>query len=288
LETALKLKPDYFDARTNLGSALLEQGLVEKAVGHFRTALALDLESPMAHTNLGNALCIRGMHEEGISHFEAALMLDPECSDAHFKLGMALLQRGAIEKAADHFQAAADSDPKSALPRFLLGKCRFAGGLFNEAVEDFRSSLEIDPAFIDARLGLGSALAAQGDFEAAVAELRNAHRLDPDNPLALNDLAWLLAVCPPNNIRNGAEAVRLAKRACEVTGHRDPLLLNTLAAAYAEIGEFTEAVAVASKALDLLGPHQQTQAQRLRRGLQRYQKGEPYREIARAPGEISD
>lgn len=93
----------------------------------------------------------------------------------------------------------------------------------------------------------------------------------------MNDLAWLLAVSPPDDVRNGAQALELAERACTATGYRDPRLMATLAAAYAEVGRFSEAVAIATKALDLLGPVQEVQAQRLRHGLQRHQQGKPYR-----------
>ena len=92
----------------------------------------------------------------------------------------------------------------------------------------------------------------------------------------MNDLAWMLAVSPPDDVRNGARAVELAERACTATGYRDPRPMTTLAAAYAEVGRFSEAVAVATKALDLLGPRQEVQAQRLRRGLKRYREGKPY------------
>ena len=68
---------------------------------------------------------------------------------------------------------------------------------------------------------------------------------------ALNNLAWLLAAHPSDALRNGAEAVRLAERACELSEHREPVMLGTLAAAYAEAGRFGDAVKTAEKARDL-------------------------------------
>ena len=69
----------------------------------------------------------------------------------------------------------------------------------------------------------------------------------PDSPRMLDELAWLLATYPDSNSRDGAEAVRLAERACALTERRVPALLATLAAAYAEAGDFPRAVAPAKK-----------------------------------------
>ena len=68
---------------------------------------------------------------------------------------------------------------------------------------------------------------------------------------ALNNLAWVLATSPKAELRNGAEAVRLAERACELTHYGEPLFIGTLAAAYAEAGRFPEAVTTAEKAEQL-------------------------------------
>src|SRR5439155_21631783 len=74
----------------------------------------------------------------------------------------------------------------------------------------------------------------------AIAHYRDAIRLKPDFLEALNNLAWTLAANPDPQFRNGAEAIQLATRACELTRYEHPLPLATLAAAYAEAGQFTE------------------------------------------------
>ena len=82
---------------------------------------------------------------------------------------------------------------------------------------------------------------------------RYAHSLllQPDFPDALDRLAWILATAPQAEFRNGEEAVRMAERACELTGHQQARLLATLAAAYAETGRFPEAASAAERARDL-------------------------------------
>jgi tetratricopeptide (TPR) repeat protein len=95
------------------------------------------------------------------------------------------------------------------------------------------------------------ALVQQGRTRDAIAEYRNILASTPDLPDALNNLAWILAAAARAEYRNGAEAVQLAERACAVTHDSQPLMVGTLAAAYAEAGRFEDAVKTAQKAHDL-------------------------------------
>jgi hypothetical protein len=72
----------------------------------------------------------------------------------------------------------------------------------------------------------------------------------PDSPRMLDEVAWLLATYPDSRSRDGAEAVRLAEHACDLTQRKIPALLDTLAAAYAEAGDFPRAISVAEEALN--------------------------------------
>lgn len=92
---------------------------------------------------------------------------------------------------------------------------------------------------------------ANGNTAGAIEHCRNALRIDPDNSAALNQLAWLLATAEDHRMRNGAEAVALAQRAVQVTDSRFPGSYSTLAAAYAEAGQMTQAVAAAKVAISL-------------------------------------
>jgi Flp pilus assembly protein TadD len=90
-----------------------------------------------------------------------------------------------------------------------------------------------------------------GKNSEAAAQYREALRLSPNEPNALNNLAWLLATAPEEDLRDGREAVTLAERACELTRRKHPLFIGTLAAAYAENGQFDEAVRAAAEAVTL-------------------------------------
>ena len=104
-------------------------------------------------------------------------------------------------------------------------------------------------------------------------------RAKPDDIANRNDLVWLRATCPEPSLRNGAEAVELARRANQLSGGNQPHVLDTLAAAYAEAGHFPEAVSTAQQALELATPQQSpTTVAALRTRLALYEAGKPCRQ----------
>jgi Flp pilus assembly protein TadD len=96
---------------------------------------------------------------------------------------------------------------------------------------------------------MGTLLMSHGKSEEAIGYYRKALELSPAWPEVANNLAWILATHPNSQIRDGPEAVRLARIACAATRYRDPTYLGTLAAAYAQNGDFTQAVDYARKTL---------------------------------------
>jgi Flp pilus assembly protein TadD len=103
-------------------------------------------------------------------------------------------------------------------------------------------------------------------------------RLEPNNLLVLNQIAWVLATNPAASIRNGNEAVELAERAVKLSGAREPAVLDTLAAAYAEVRRFPEAAQTARRAL-ALAPQPLTEGLKARIAL--YEARTPFREKQR-------
>jgi cytochrome c-type biogenesis protein CcmH/NrfG len=114
-----------------------------------------------------------------------------------------------------------------------------------------------------------------------VAHLREAVRLYPDEVAVLNNFAWILASSNDPEIRNGAEAVRLAEHACKLTKYQATLFVGTLAAAYAEAGRFADAVATAQKACALASKGKdQALLKKNQELLELYRAGKPYHEPA--------
>ena len=135
------------------------------------------------------------------------------------------------------------------------------------------------PDLPDAHYNLGFLFQDQGDISAAVRQYKKVLDLNPDFHNALNNLAWIRATHPDAVFRDGTEAVELAKRSCELTGHRVASDLDTLAAAYAEAGRFGEAIKTASKVIDMAtATGNKKLAREVGERVELYLRGVPYRE----------
>jgi len=131
-----------------------------------------------------------------------------------------------------------------------------------------------DPAALSAR---GSAYRLSGQFENAAADYIAAGRLAPTDGERYNALAWLRATCPRSALRDARQAIELATKACELSNWTNPLWIDTLAAAYAEAGEFEKAEAWQQEAIRL-HPTMEGLCAEMEQRLSLYQGRIPYRE----------
>ena len=169
---------------------------------------------------------------------------------AHNNLGCILAEQQQYDAAITHFEAALESNPLNAPAHFNLAKALVLQGRNAEAETHFRDALAITPS-ANIHVEFARLLYQTGKIQEAIRHYRQALSLKPDLTEALNNLAWLLASASDASVRNGPEAVRVAEHACRVTQYKEAIPVGTLAAAYAEAGRFTEAVATAEKATQL-------------------------------------
>jgi len=256
LRHALRLSPTCTEARRALAGEFAEQERYGDAEAEFREALRVNPRDDVAHNGLGAVLATQGRLPEAIEHFQQALRIAPRFLDAHLNLGKGYASLGRVQSAMEHYRgaiAAALTDTReqkvaTAEAHALLASLLLQAGAGQEALEHLRLALALDPGFPEARNSLARMLAGERRFTEAAAVLREGLAHGPDDLGTLNNLAWLLATCPEAGVRDGAEAVRLATRACELTGYRNPLPLASLAAALAETGRFQEAIETAGRA----------------------------------------
>jgi tetratricopeptide (TPR) repeat protein len=244
-QKALEIMPDMVGAHNNLGNALFAKGDAQGALLHYGIALQLNPDFAEAHNNLGNVLLLQQHFDDAIAHFRKALEINPGYAEAHNDLANALLQTGHPDEAVAHLRAALELKPGYAQPHYTLGNIFRQNGVAAEAIGHYEAALKIDPGYLEAQ----------------------------------NNLAYMLATCPQASLRNGARAVELASQASRATGGGNPVVLGTLAAAYAESGRYAEAVQTAKHALELATSQaNQTLIDALRSQIALYKSGNPLRD----------
>jgi tetratricopeptide (TPR) repeat protein len=183
----------------------------------FRHALAVTANNDVAENNLGIVFLRQGKVDEAISLLQTAVDLRPDNSPAHENLAKALLQKGQVADALIHY----------------------------------RKLLELQPDNIEVHNIVGTVLIQQGRVGEGVEEWQKVLAIQPDNGNAMSNLAWVFATAPDQSLRDGPKAVGLAEQALRISGGRIPILFRTLAAAYAESGEFSKAIQTAQQGIEL-------------------------------------
>jgi protein O-mannosyl-transferase len=219
----LAVTSDNDVAHNNLGYLCVDRDELDKAISHFETALRIrsgkrdphyDVGSAFMQMNLGNALARKGQSDQAIAHYDEAIALQPYYADAFYNRGSVFFEKGRVD----------------------------------EAIADWEWTLQLQPSDANAHTSLGNALLQKGSPKEALSHYEQALTLAPEDPHCRNNMAWVLATSADASIRDGAKAIDLAHVAVALSGGREPRFLRTLAAAYAESGRFSEALAASRQA----------------------------------------
>jgi tetratricopeptide (TPR) repeat protein len=287
-EIAITSSPYNARLQNSYGYALLRQGRVEEALAHLRRALELNPSLAPALFNYGDALRQSGKDDEAIKMLERGLEIEPNEPGAHAMLGTLYYAHGKLEQAQNHLETALRLRPGFGEAHRNLALVLIAPGrqpspaVLREAGAHLRKAIEINGNDFLAFTELGSLALRTNDLRSGVSFFQKALAIKPDMPEILNNLAWILATSSDNTIRDGKEAVRLANRACEQVHFQVPVFVGTLAAAYAESGDFAKAVETGEKAYQLAQDSgKKDVAERNLELLKLYRAGQPYHEPKR-------
>ena len=280
--TTLAKNPECWMAHTNLGLVFLEKGKIDDGIAHYRSALQMQPDSWDAEYNLGTALLAKGQVDEAILHCEKAVSMRPTDPDAQVSLANLLLQKGRIDEAIAHYQKAIAVRPDDFLARYGLCHTLLEKGELDSAIQVCRSALLLRPLDADCHTTLAIALEEKGYPAEAIKHYQKALELAPRSIPTLTNLAWLLATSRDATFRNGPKAVELAGQADRLVGGTNTLVLRTLAAAYAENGEFSNAIRTAQSAMQLARMHgEDSLTTDLVQQIALYRLGMPYRDTAK-------
>jgi len=215
-----------------------------QALAIWRKALELDPDDAKSHNDLGVNLYLLGSPEEAFQQLRESIRINPMLVEGHYNLGRFLLQQGHPD----------------------------------QAVPELERTLTLSPRFSSAQEALANAYVALGKQDEALALWHRVLTVQPNSVAALIGAARILATTTDDTLRNGAEAVTLSSRANDFTSGTNPSVLDVVAEAYAEAGQFSQALTFANRALDLaVAKGDDAMATAIRSRIQLYTNNTPYR-----------
>jgi len=206
--------------------------------------------------------------------FNGIIKLYPEDSPAYVARGVAMQDKGDHDAAIADFTEGLKRDSKQPDVYLKRGNCWSAKKDFDKAIADFSDAIRLAPDAVAPLCMRGDCLSATKKYDKAIADFTEAHRLSPNFDYPLNQLAWLMATCPNARFRNGKKAVEYGTKLCELTKWQDFGSLDTISAAYAEAGDFKNAVKWQTKAISLAPENEKAD---LQAHLELYKSNKPFR-----------
>ncbi|MFV2066069.1 MAG: tetratricopeptide repeat protein [Pirellulales bacterium] len=274
---AIELDTNHVESRAHLAGLLASRGRNDESRQFFRQAIALDPRRVDVRQQLATLLEKQGELDQALGERRAIVRLKPDSPDAHVDLAITLTQQGQRSEAIDHFRQAVRLAPGDANAHINLATMLAAEGETDQAVDHFRQAIQLKPQSPVAHYRLGRLLASRGDPRAGIEHLRQAVAVKPDWPEGLRAAAWLLATESDPELRAAQQAVEMAERAATLTQEKNPVVLDTLAAAYASSEAYQRAVTTAELALELArASHQDKLVQAIEQRRDLYQQGKPF------------
>jgi len=271
-------------ARSMLGKAYQELGEYEKSAESYNSLLHMKPEQPDVHCSIAAAYIELGQMQQAIKHCKEALRFQPDYLRAYGLLGAAHYRLGDYNKSAEQYEALLQSNPNSAQGHSDLAGAYWKLGKRQQAIQHWETALQLQPNLLNVRtiLGgiyfdLGQLFYRKNNIKEAVKQWYQAARIKSEHAELYNNLAWIIATTEDETLHNPTEAVRLAEKACELTDHKNPEMLETLATVYASNQRFGEAVAAAQKAHTLATNNGQMKlAARIQEKLELFRDEKPF------------
>ena len=251
LDKAAELAPAAPGIYQQRGELYRMKGDFPQAIEQFTRVLNMQpgLVLPLIHRS--EAYLNNKQYDEALADIESVIKANPELTVAHGLKAQTLASMERFPEAIEELKKLTDDE--EAQPEFQLQLALYH--LFakqpREAIAAYTELLEQDDDNFPALRGRADAYLNIGEHANAVADFKKALEVEPTESGLLNNYAWVLATSPDDGVRDGKRAVELATKACEITNHEESHILSTLAAAYAEAGDFDKATEWSRKAIEV-------------------------------------
>ncbi len=258
------------------GEVLTDQNRNEEALADFEDAINLNPQRWQALHNRAVCYAMQGDFERALADFDRTIEIKPDYANARFNRGEIYYEQGEYRRAIDDYNQAIRLSPKDSAAFNSRGHSYYKLKDYRQALRDYTDAIRVDPTNAAAYTNRGDAYADKGDFAKASSDYRAAIRIDPNLGRAYQSAAWLLATCPVDRFRDSKLAMEAAQKAVELDGDDDYRYLDTLAAAYANAGDFRKARELQTKVVSMAPS---AEAERYENRLALYEEDRPYRDV---------
>jgi tetratricopeptide (TPR) repeat protein len=303
----IKENPKVGRLRTLRAGAHWARGNGEKALADFDEAIQLGYDTANAYSSRALFLTASGEYEKAVSDFGKAIEKGDKSEATLVNRAAAYLQMNDVDKAIDDYNAAIAINDKNAGVLQQRATAFKIKGELDKAIQDFTKAMELSPNFIPATMGRGYVYFQMGDhvkaiedftkvielngraavafnnrgynyqqigkYAEAIADFNRAIELTPDYALAHQNRAWILAICKDESLRNPAQAVESATKACELNQYNDLSDMAALAASHAALQQFDVAIGLQEKIVERAPPPQKPLAEKI---LELYKDKKPF------------
>jgi tetratricopeptide (TPR) repeat protein len=215
--------------------------------------------------------------DQAMAAIEQAIAICPSYIEARTERVKIWIKRKDLNRAMSEIAAILQYDPGNLSAHVSSGMIHEDRGEADSTIADCNKALSIDPQCAVALKMRGDALMTQKKYSLALADLNKAVELSPDKEIYMNSLSWVLATCAESKYRNGQRAVELAEKSVRTRTGRTANNLDTLAAAYAEVGRFDDAVKIQQEVIKV-APKSHPELEDFNKRLDSYRQKKPWRQ----------
>lgn len=277
VDEAIRIKPDSSLAYTLRARLHLIQEDAKSALADLDQALKVNPQDLAALMIRARVHLSEEDLEAAKKDVEQALLISPGLVQGILIRSMIAAEEGRLAEAIADIELLIQDDPENTAWHLQLASYYITDKRHSKALDIFTKLLAADERNAAARQARADTLLSIGKHQEAIEDFEILLKQDPEDSSILNNFAWVLATSPDDKLRNGKRAIELATKACEVTKYEKAHILSTLAAAYAETGDFENAVKWSQKAVEAGSQDDEVDVQ-LKNELESYQQKKPWRE----------
>jgi tetratricopeptide (TPR) repeat protein len=273
---SIRLNPHYYGGYLERGIISRRSGNLDQAMSYYSAVIRLNPNFAWGYYDRAIVYGLKGDYDAAIRDSTQAIRLQGQ-PDFYYNRAVYYQMLGSLDKAMADYNEALRLAPKD-LGSYCGRASAFEDmGQLDKASTDYDQVIRLNAADTPGYRTRGIAYFAKGNYRAAASDFEKAARLNPSDYDAASSHAWFQATCPEDSLRNGKQALDTSLRVCERSHWQASDTVDTLAAAYAELGDFDKAVKYQTQALQMKGVYA-LRRKRMEERLELYRQHKPYRE----------